>query len=266
VHEAGGTFAHHHGVGRSKAPLLAADLGHGLPVVRDLQRAFDPQGVMNPGNLRVAPDPRAFATGAPPAGAHATKERHGSHGISANGAPIALDGESHLVDSAGEATLRDVEAALAGHGFTLDIASDEAMGMDVATWIAKGGPGHRSTWRDPVDHVVAGFSFRLEGGRSFAIGPSPRRSTGPDLLAIAWGQEGRFGRVEQAWLRVHRIGVPRATRAPFEPPDAPAVSPEEDALWSAFERHLTQAATKARDPPGHAGEDETPIAPRPLRG
>jgi alkyldihydroxyacetonephosphate synthase len=48
---AGGTLAHHHGVGRSKAPRLGAELGAGVDVVRSLQRAFDPRGILNPGNL-----------------------------------------------------------------------------------------------------------------------------------------------------------------------------------------------------------------------
>jgi alkyldihydroxyacetonephosphate synthase len=48
---AGGTLAHHHGVGRSKAPRLAEELGDGVRAVRALKRAFDPAGILNPGNL-----------------------------------------------------------------------------------------------------------------------------------------------------------------------------------------------------------------------
>ncbi|RYE91516.1 MAG: FAD-binding oxidoreductase, partial [Myxococcales bacterium] len=47
--EAGGTLSHHHGIGRSKAPRLGAELGAGIDVVRGLMRAFDPGGLMNPG-------------------------------------------------------------------------------------------------------------------------------------------------------------------------------------------------------------------------
>lgn len=53
--EAGGTLAHHHGVGRSKAPRLGAELGVGVDVVRALQRTFDPVGILNPGNLVPPP-------------------------------------------------------------------------------------------------------------------------------------------------------------------------------------------------------------------
>ncbi len=48
---AGGTLAHHHGVGRSKAPRLPAELGVGLDVVRAVKRAWDPKGILNPGAL-----------------------------------------------------------------------------------------------------------------------------------------------------------------------------------------------------------------------
>src|SRR6202041_1112233 len=56
---AGGTLAHHHGVGRSKAPRLGAELGAGVDVVRALQRAFDPEGILNPGNLVPRAEPPA---------------------------------------------------------------------------------------------------------------------------------------------------------------------------------------------------------------
>jgi alkyldihydroxyacetonephosphate synthase len=50
--DAGGTIAHHHGVGRSKAPRLGAELGDGgVDVVRALRKVFDPRGILNPGNL-----------------------------------------------------------------------------------------------------------------------------------------------------------------------------------------------------------------------
>jgi alkyldihydroxyacetonephosphate synthase len=55
--QAGGTLAHHHGVGRSKAPRLGAELGVGVDAVRALQRAFDPHGILNPGNLVPQPGP-----------------------------------------------------------------------------------------------------------------------------------------------------------------------------------------------------------------
>jgi alkyldihydroxyacetonephosphate synthase len=65
--EAGGTLAHHHGVGRSKAPRMAHELGAGgVDTVRALMRAFDPKGILNPGNLLPPPTPAPYVDDAHP--------------------------------------------------------------------------------------------------------------------------------------------------------------------------------------------------------
>lgn len=57
--DSGGVLAHHHGVGRSKAPKMGKELGVGVDVVRSIKQAFDPHGILNPGNLipPLSPDP-----------------------------------------------------------------------------------------------------------------------------------------------------------------------------------------------------------------
>ena len=65
--EAGGTLAHHHGVGRSKAPRMAHELGAGgVDAVRALLRAFDPNGILNPGNLLPPSSPQPYLDDAHP--------------------------------------------------------------------------------------------------------------------------------------------------------------------------------------------------------
>lgn len=54
--DAGATLAHHHGVGRSKAPMLGRELGLGVEVFGALKRAFDPDGILNPGALDPRPN------------------------------------------------------------------------------------------------------------------------------------------------------------------------------------------------------------------
>ncbi len=52
VHETGGTFSHHHGVGQSKAVAMAREHGPGgVQLLSALKSAFDPKGVLNPGKL-----------------------------------------------------------------------------------------------------------------------------------------------------------------------------------------------------------------------
>src|SRR5206468_596185 len=49
--DAGGTISHHHGIGRLRATWLERELGSAYPLLRDLKRALDPSGIMNPGAL-----------------------------------------------------------------------------------------------------------------------------------------------------------------------------------------------------------------------
>ncbi|HLK12781.1 MAG TPA: FAD-binding oxidoreductase [Candidatus Binatia bacterium] len=48
---AGGTISHHHGIGRLRAPWLAAELRTAHPLLAALKRALDPAGLLNPGAL-----------------------------------------------------------------------------------------------------------------------------------------------------------------------------------------------------------------------
>jgi alkyldihydroxyacetonephosphate synthase len=47
----GGTIAHHHGIGRMRTRWMKAEHGEGLSVLRAVQRALDPNRIMNPGAL-----------------------------------------------------------------------------------------------------------------------------------------------------------------------------------------------------------------------
>ncbi len=177
----GGTLSHHHGVGRSKAPKLGAELGLGVDVVHALRGAFDPAGIMNPGNLLPRESPaRRPVTPAP--------------------ARPEVDRISQLVHARGDATLAQVEQALAAAGLTLGL--DSAPGdATVAAWLAAGARGAPDPWLDPVDHLVAGFTARLASGADLEIRPAPRRAVGPDLFALFLGAGERAGVITSAHLR-----------------------------------------------------------------
>ncbi|HEY6461883.1 MAG TPA: FAD-linked oxidase C-terminal domain-containing protein, partial [Polyangiaceae bacterium] len=213
--DAGGTLAHHHGVGRSKAPRLASELGSGVDVVRALMRAFDPGAILNPGNLL----PPAGTVAAPP-----PQEEGG------------LDRESLLACIDGATLVGEAERSLQAEGLTLD-AAFSSPDVSLADWLAAGAPGSRDRWLDPVDQLLAGLDATLEGGRHLAIRPAPRRAVGPDLTALLVGAHGRFGRVDRAWLRVHRRDVARPVSA-FAHDRDPAISPGEEAILAAIERAL----------------------------
>ena len=51
AHRAGGTIAHHHGVGLLKAPFMNEEHGEAMQLYRAVKQAFDPDGIMNPGKM-----------------------------------------------------------------------------------------------------------------------------------------------------------------------------------------------------------------------
>jgi alkyldihydroxyacetonephosphate synthase len=210
--ESGGTLSHHHGVGRSKAPRLGAELGLGVEMVRALGRAMDPAGIMNPGNLLPRePSTTRRALSAPP-----TRP--------------ALDPLSGLVHVSGAATLGEVESFLAREGLSLSLGSDAPSLAEttVDAWIAAGARGAPDPWSDPVDHLVAGFSAVLRSGGELEIRPAPRRAVGPDLFAMFLGMRGRVGRIVSAHLRAH--GAERARPMPSTFEHNPPVNEAESRL------------------------------------
>jgi alkyldihydroxyacetonephosphate synthase len=219
---AGGTLAHHHGVGRSKAPRLAHELGAGVRVVRALMRAFDPAGILNPGNLL-------------PSTATATATTTST--TSTTTSIPRIDCESLLVCADGAMDLAALEHRLGAEGLTLGVRLPSPS-VDVAEWIARGTPGARDRWLDPVDQLVAGFDATMVGGGTVSLQPAPRRAVGPDLTALLVGCHGRFGRIDRAWLRVHPCRVVRPTAPHFEHERDPAPSPGERALLDAIARAL----------------------------
>jgi alkyldihydroxyacetonephosphate synthase len=149
-----------------------------------------------------------------------------------------LDEKSLLARIDGSMTLAEVEGALAPSGMTLDVPGAETSPETVAAWLAGGARGARDAWLDPADHLVAGLDLRLHDGRRIVVRPAPRRAVGPDLIALVVGMGERFGKVEQAWVRVHPVGVKRPSVGPVAVELDPAVSEEEARLLDAMTAQL----------------------------
>lgn len=220
--EAGGTLSHHHGVGRSKAPRLGAELGYGVHLVRRVQRAFDPSGVMNPGNLTPREeDPTPYRAAA-----------------DAATVPLGVSQEDCLVTARANSSLAEVEAQLTPHALTLGLAAGADTSLSVAEWLGRGAPGAPDAFSDPVEQRLAGFVGRLPSGERLGVRPAPRRAVGPDLAALLLGMEGQCLELEQATLTARRRGH-SARELPFVAPRSPAVSPEE-------QRVLTRVINEVR--------------------
>ncbi|HEY3499202.1 MAG TPA: FAD-linked oxidase C-terminal domain-containing protein, partial [Polyangiaceae bacterium] len=215
---AGGTMAHHHGVGRLRREALSGELGEGgMDALARVKSALDPAGTLCPGSpLGAAP---AQPDSAPAPG---SPERD----------TFELDARSGLVRVPGTLLVRDAERTLAASGFTLGLDSVPELALDA--FLAAGMPGALDRYLDPVEQSVAGFAATLRDGTRLELSPAPRRALGPDLTALFVGTGGAVGRVEHAWLRARPQGTPSARPLAFEGERDPAPSGAETSVWQAL--------------------------------
>lgn len=206
---AGATLSHHHGVGRSKAPLMGAELGYGVEMMRRLKRAWDPAGVLNPGSLIPSdtPDPRALP--------HDLTE-------------CVLDEKSLLADFDARLTLDQCENLLVRRGYTLGVT--QAGNQPLADWVRAGLPGTRSRWEDPVDQTLVGLSATVRSDAALTLTPVPRRAVGPDLSTFFVGER-RVGRLARVTLRVHPVAETPSRSLPSNVTSHDAVSDAEASAW-----------------------------------
>ncbi|MFO0605563.1 MAG: FAD-binding oxidoreductase [Polyangiales bacterium] len=175
AHRAGGTVAHHHGVGRSKRGAMGLEWGAGVRLLDALRRAADPRGLLVRGALVPGPNEPVGPGPAAPSG-------------------VRVDARSRLVDVDVDTALPTLREALARDGLSLPDGGGEGT---VRQWLL----AHDGPTRDPVDHRVAGWRGRLPTGAAMGWSPSPRRSAGPDVLPLLL-RDARFGSLDGVALRV----------------------------------------------------------------
>ncbi len=214
AHEAGGTIAHHHGVGRSKRAGMAMEWGAGLRWIDALRRAADPDDALAGGPLlggeAMAAEPPAPVTA------------------------VRIDAASRLVEAPAAATVGEVRALAAAHGLTLE-GKDSAT---LAEYTRDALAASLRAPRDPVDHVVAGWRATLpDGARAWWLA-APRRSTGPDPLPLVL-HDGRFGAVQALSLRLTGGDESGPAR---RPPGAPGPSTDDPAVRGWIDRAAARLA------------------------
>ncbi len=215
---AGANLSHHHGVGRSKAARLAAEIGGGTELLARVRRAWDPAGSFNPGALEAPFEVQ-------PALPRASR------------APFVLDETSRLVEVDARLSLGAVEALLSRTNLSLGLASDVNWSASVADWIALGFPGAPDSFRDPVAARVTGFEASASGVQAH-VRAAPRRATGPDLLALFAGARGAIGIVERATLAVTARGAAAPRTQPFHWDRDPAPNIAEQAAFDLLRRAI----------------------------
>ncbi|MEO8903144.1 MAG: FAD-linked oxidase C-terminal domain-containing protein, partial [Polyangiaceae bacterium] len=215
---AGANLSHHHGVGRSKAARLAAELGQGTELLTRLRRAWDPASLFNPGALEgpfeVLP---VLPRGARPA--------------------FVLDALSHLAEVDAQLSLGATESFLARAGLSLGLDTSADWSASVAAWVARGFPGARDAWLDPVATRITGFEATA-GGVQARVRAAPRRATGPDLLALFAGAHEAVGKIERVTLAVQPIGATLPRSQPFQWDRDPAPNAGEARAFELLRRSL----------------------------
>ena len=215
---AGANLSHHHGVGRSKAARLAAELGQGTELLKRLRAAWDPSSMFNPGALEVP-----------------------SETLPASPGPVrpvfALDERSLLADVDAQLSLAAVEALLARANLTLGLDEGANWSLSIADWIAFGFPSSADPFSDPVLSRVAGFEAKVASVQA-RIRAAPRRATGPDLLSLFAAARGRVGVIERAQLAVSKRGVSPAREQPFHWDRDPEFSAAEQRAFELVVRAL----------------------------
>jgi alkyldihydroxyacetonephosphate synthase len=181
AHRAGGTVAHHHGVGRSKRGAMRLEIAAGVKLIDALATAADPAGIVARGPL--VPDPG---------------EGPSPMIVEAATTSFALDAMSRVCTVDVSLALETVHRQLAAQDFVLDAPATGT----VASWVQSqilSAPG-----LDPVDHRVAGYVATLPDGAIARSIPAPRRAAGPDLFTLFANGNQRFGSLRSVSLRVRR--------------------------------------------------------------
>ena len=213
---AGANLSHHHGVGRSKAARLAAELGQGTELLDRLRHGWDPAGLFNPGALSA------------PLSVSPALARHGRP-------RLAIDEQSELAEVDAQLSLGALEALLSRRGFTLGLNATVDWSESVGAWLGRGFPGARDPFADPVASRVVGFEA-IAGGVQARVRAAPRRATGPDLSALFIGTRGEVGTVERVTLAIRRLGAPEARAEAFRWPRDPALSAAESRAFELAKR------------------------------
>jgi len=208
----GATISHHHGVGILKSPWLREELGEGgLELMRQLKRAWDPRGVLNPGKLGL--DAEVAGAGGRGEGEASRGERHAFHVDRAKLEAIdPVDERAMWIRAYAGASVSDVEARLRASGLTLGSQPPSIFRGRVADWL-EGPYAGRRVEGDRLAGGVASVEAVLPDGLLFLSHAAPRSAAGPDVKNLLLGGEGRYGQLVAATLKAEP--VPRTMEIAF---------------------------------------------------
>ena len=195
----GGTLTGEHGVGTAKRDHMRRAFGPvELAAFRAIKRAFDPDGLLNPGVMlpppeRTEPHLRQFGEAVRTALVGQTRVLPPPGGAVPHDMTIAVDAENMSLTAGGAAMCSDVAAAATAAGL-----SCRAMEIDGAVADVIEVAGHRQ----PARSALLGVKAILPGGHHATFGSAAMKDVaGLDAKRLVAGGRGTFGRVERVTLR-----------------------------------------------------------------
>jgi glycolate oxidase len=199
----GGTLTGEHGIGTAKRDHMRLAFGPvELSAFRAIKRAFDPDGLLNPGVMLpppegTDPDLTQFGDAVKTAIAGQPVASPPSFGETSHDAMVDVDTENMSLTAGGAARCRDVAAAANAAGLSCPaMDSDGAVGDIIEVG------GHRQ----PARSALLGIKATLPGGHQATFGSAAMKDVaGLDAKRLVAGGHGTFGRVERVTLKA----VPR---------------------------------------------------------
>lgn len=195
----GGTLTGEHGIGTAKRAQMRRAFGPvELAAFRAIKRAFDPDGLLNPGVMLPPPageepDLTDFAkavrmalTNVPTAFAPPAVD-------TPRDTTVDVDAENMSLTAGGAAFCRDVAAAAGAAGLSCPAMDSDCLAADAIE-----GAGHRP----PARRALLGVEATLPGGHRAKFGSAAMKDVaGLDAKRLIAGGRGAFGRVERATLK-----------------------------------------------------------------
>jgi glycolate oxidase len=193
----GGTLTGEHGIGTAKRELMRRAFGPvELATFRAIKRAFDPDGLLNPGVMLPAPqgpEPDLKEFGDALASALAGRRTASPSPRQPCDADIVIDAENMSLAAGGAALCRDVAAAARTAGLSCGTMECDGIVADVIE-----GAGHRQ----PARRALLGVEAMLPGGHHAKFGSAAMKDVaGLDAKRLIAGGGGVFGRLTRVTLR-----------------------------------------------------------------
>ena len=197
--ELGGTLTGEHGVGTAKrAQMRRVFSPVELAAFRAIKRAFDPDGLLNPGVMLPPPEPdepdlQDFGDAVTTALAGRPRALPSPEPHTPHDTAIDVDTENMTVAAGGAALCRDVAAAARAAGLSCPAMETDGVVADVIE-VA----GHRQ----PARGALLGVEAMLPGGHHARFGSAAMKDVaGLDAKRLIAGGRGAFGRVQRVTLR-----------------------------------------------------------------